>query len=397
MLTGFGVAWAMFILILILGIGDGFQSGVNSMFQGYAKRSVWVTGFWTKHATYNGLPQDRRVKFSSNTLSLLQNKFREIDDISPEIPIEGNYLVSHKDESVKYEVKGINRSYLRIKSMQIKNGREFNVRDFIMNRRVVIIGEQVSKTLFYDEEAIGKNIIVSGVFFKVIGIIDDDGPFSQFENENIYAPSSVVTSIFNTEGEFYRFVLTLKKSANLNSQFDKKLKNFLAEEIGFSKNDNQALFIYNVDKQVENFNSLFKGIRIALWVIGICILITGIVGISNIMLIAVKERSQEIGIRKAIGASPKSIAILIITESTIITGIFGLIGMSIGVLGLSLYNQIIDTISNNSESFLHRGSVDIVIIVYSFIIVIVSGVLSGFFPARKASLITPIETIQNYN
>ena len=395
-LTGFGVAWAMFILIILLGGGNGFRSGVLGLFSSYAKNSIWVTGFWTKQATLNGLPQDVRVTFRYDLIEKIRHKFREIEKFSPEIPINSNYSVKYKENSGKYEVKGIGIDYLDIKAIGVGEGRSFNNSDFQQQRRVMIIGDQVRKMLFLNEDPIGKYLDISGIYFKVIGVLDNKNVFSQFEQNSIYAPNIVIKNIFNPEGEFYTFGILLNKNTTAET-FEQKLREYLSGIARFNKDDTQALFINNVQLQVKAFNSLFHGLNVILWVVGLCILLTGIIGVSNIMLVVVKERTQEIGIRKAIGATPASIIVLILSESVLITVFFGIIGLLLGYGGLSLYNWIVAAVQDSAQQVFAKATINAYVIYVSLLIMILSGLFAGLYPAQKAAKIMPIETLNNAN
>lgn len=393
-LTGFGVAWGMFILIILLGAGQGFRSGVLNMFSGYASNSFWITGFWTTKATLNGMQEGSRVAFNRDILEKLTRKFPQIDLISSEIPININYTVTYKKNKGNFEVKGVGAEYLKIKTINVGRGRIFNEKDFLDRRRVLIIGGQVMKMLFDNENPIGKYINISGVFFQVVGVINDGTLLSTMEQNNIYAPDEVIYNIFNPEHEFNTIGMLLKGGTSVES-FENEIRMFLSKEAGFSCDDKRALYINNIQLQVKSFNSLFKGINIFLWVFGLCILLTGMIGISNIMLVVVKERTSEIGIRKAIGATPNSILILIISESIIITTLFGVIGLIFGYGGIILYNWIMSSLQNGTQEVFARASIDGYVVYSSLLLLILSGVLAGVIPAKKAAEIMPIETLNS--
>lgn len=394
LLTGFGVAWGIFLLIILLGAGQGFRSGVLKMFSGYASNSFWVTGYWTTKATLNGLQERTRISFNEETLEKLKKKFPQIDLISSEIPINNNYTVAYNQNKGNFEVKGVGSQYLRIKTLKINEGREFNDKDYIDKRRVLIIGAQVVKMLFDSEYPIGKYINISGVFFQVVGIINDGTVLSMMEQNNIYAPDAVIYNSFNPEHKFYTIGMLLKGGTPVEL-FENDIRMFLSKQVGFNFDDTRALYINNIQLQVQSFKKLFRGLNIILWAIGLCILLTGMIGISNIMLVVVKERTAEIGIRKAIGATPNSILILIVSEAIIITTLFGIIGLLLGYGGLSLYNWIIFSLQNGTQEVFARASIDGFVVYMSLLLLVISGVLAGAFPAKKAAGILPIETLNS--
>lgn len=395
-LTGFGVTWAMFILIILLGAGNGFRSGVLSLFSGYSSNSIWVTGQWTSLTENGGLPQGVRVFFRQEDIEKIRQKRKEIELISPEIPIGSAYSVKYGNKIGNYNVKGVNEAYLKIKSVQVADGRNFNKIDFLKERQVIIIGDQIRNIFFEDEEAIGKYINISDVSFKVVGILGNKNIIDRFEQNSIYAPDVIIKGIFNPEGTFYTFGAQLSNITEMET-FEKNLRQSLAYIAGFNKDDNNALYINNVKMQVKVFNKLFQGINILLWAIGLCILLTGMIGVGNIMLVIVKERTQEIGIRKAIGASPNSILILILTESILITLFFGIIGLLFGYGGIALYNWVVVGVQNTTEQVFAKASINCYVILISLLILVLSGVFAGLYPANKAAKIMPIETLNSSN
>lgn len=391
-LTGFGVAWGMFILIVLLGAGNGFRTGMLSIFSGYASNSLWVTGQWITDAKVGGIQSGQRVRFNESVASKLQKRFHQIQYISSEISLESANPIGYGGLIGNFDVKGIDRNYSTIKLLEIEEGRFLNELDYKLKRRVVVIGDRVKETLFKNENPIGKHISISGVFFQVVGVLKSGTLFSMMDRNCIYTPIISLQNSFNLNDDFYTFGAILHEKTVVET-FENELRNYLAQEIGFDKKDRGALYINNIQLQVSAFNSLFKGVDVFLWVLGICFILTGMISITNIMLVVVKERTVEIGIRKALGATPESIKFLIISEALIITIIFGIIGISLGYIGIAFYNWIVSALQTGQQEIFASASLEWYIVLSAFILLILSGVVAGLFPAQKAAEIMPVETL----
>ena len=315
-LIGFGIAWGMFILILLLGAGNGFRKGIMNMFSGYVSNSIWVTGNWVSEASIGGLQSGVRVTFNDEILNKLKQRFVEIQSISSEIRLESTNQITYGQNTASFDVKGIGTDYMKIKSMDIKNGRFLNRKDYKEQRRMIIIGKRVKELLFENEEPVGKQVSIGGVYFQVVGLLGDGTVFSMMEQNSIYTPDVTLFNTFNPDREYITFGALLHEKTSVET-FENQLRNYLSEELGFNRDDTRALYVNNIQLQVKAFNTLFDGINTFLWILGLCFLLTGMI------LVVVKERTVEIGIRKAIGAKPESIIQLIMSEALIITVAFG--------------------------------------------------------------------------
>lgn len=394
LLTGFGVAWGMCILIVLLGAGNGFKSGILTIFSSYASNSIWVTGNRTSKTSTTGLQLGVEVKFSDHLLAKTQNVFPQIKLITEEISLFNAKQVNYKDNAGYFQIKGAGEGYKNIKQLDLAAGSWLNPLDYNEERRSVVIGSRVKDVLFKNENPIGKSICISGVYFQVKGILSEGTIFNIAEQNSVYLPSITLINIFNLNREYNTFGILLDNNLTTDN-FEQQLKNFLIKEIGFDKEDKSALYINNIQLQVKAFNSLFSGINTFLWILGICFLLSGMISIANIMLVVVKERTKEIGIRKALGATPRSIIQLIMLESVIITVAFGLVGLIFGSIGLVSYNWIISAIQSSQETIFEKGYVEYGIILISFAILIISGIIAGVWPAKKAGEVMPIHTLND--
>jgi len=392
-LAGFGVAWGIFILILLLGTGKGFQQGILQLFNAFAKNSVWIYGGQVSESNLNNSTQQKLILFDNTDIKIIKERFSEIEFISPEINYYGNSITGYKQNTTYPQIRGVLSDYFNVKIIKPEEGRLLNVLDNKEYRRVALIGRQIADVLFPTGMPLGKSINIAGTYFIIIGIIEKGSVFTQNEQNVIYIPYNTFIDCFNQGREYNAFILTISKNADA-TDFENELKSFLGRRKGFDINDKKAIFILNFETQVKAFDKLFKGVDIFLWFIGLCLLMSGIVGISNIMLVIVKERTFEIGIHKALGAKSTTIIWMIITESIVITSMAGSIGLLLGALFISLLNWIIASFFNTKDSLFTGASIDFPVIIFSLLILIISGVIAGFLPAKRAANIAPAEAIR---
>lgn len=392
-LAGFGVAWGIFILIILLGTGKGFQQGILKLFSSFAQNSIWIYGGQVSESDMNKSIDGKQILFDINDLKLIKDRFSDIKSISPELNFAGNPITSYQQNIVYPQIKGASADYFNVKIIKTEDGRLLNALDNKEYRRVALIGKQIADGLFPTENPLGKSINIAGTYFTIIGVIEKGSIFTQNEQNVVYIPCNTFLDCFNQGREFNTFILMLAKSTN-TTDFENNIKAFLGRLKGFNINDKKALFILNFESQVKAFDKLFKGIDIFLWFIGLCLLLSGIVGISNIMFVIVKERTTEIGIRKAVGAPPSSIIGLIITESIVITSMAGSFGLLLGVLVIRLINWIVVSFFSGKDFLFTDAKIDFPVILFSLLVLILSGVLAGFLPAKKAAGISPIKAIR---
>jgi putative ABC transport system permease protein len=377
---------------LLLGAGNGFRAGMLNVFSGYASNSIWVTGTQTTKPGKGSMQAGSRVLFDDELLQKVKKRFPEIQFIASESRLQINNPIIYKNRTGIFDTKGISENYLKIKSIEVDSGRGFNNLDYKAKRTVAIIGEKVKETLFEKENPIGKSINIEGALFTVIGTLKGGTLFSLMEQNSIYCPDVTLRSTYNLDSEYSTFGALLSENTP-SKTFEDQLRSYLSKTIGIDKDDHSALFINNIQLQVKAFGMLFNGMDKFLWVLGLCFFLTGALGIMNIMFVVVNERTEEIGIRKAMGATPASILELIISEALVITVCFGLIGTLFGYIAMVIYDWIVSSMQSGSQQIFSKATIDISIVLSAFVLLVISGLLAGILPARKAAKIMPIETL----
>lgn len=389
-LTGFGVAWGIFILIILIGVGNGFETGILNMFDDFAQKSLWVYAGKSSQPKENATPGEKQILFDEALLSKIKKRFGSVAHLTPLVPLGGDGYITYGNKSEPFDIKAVTDDYFKIKILNAEHGRLLNHLDNHNAKRYVVIGNRVKEVLFAHENPIGEFITISGIYFKVVGTIESGSVFSANEQNAVYMPYSAIKVCFNQGRLFSAFGVSLHENGSA-SAFEHDLKQYLANRLHFDENDPQALFITNLEKEAGLFEELFSGINIFLWLVGLCLLLTGIIGISNIMLVIVKERTVEIGIRKAVGAKAKSILSLVVAESIVITATFGLIGFAAGAGCLGLINWLLDSKENIVFSSAH---IDLATAAACLFLLISSGTIAGILPAIKAVKITPVEALR---
>ena len=398
-LTGLSVSWGIFILIVLLGAGNGLRNGVMENFQERAvNRVVLRTG--TTAMPFRGLKSGRSLQFADKELDVIKNDVSESRLITPQS--NNNQTISKGQEFGSYQVRGVMPDYSGIEKLEIKaeNGRFVNNLDIKNNNKVIVIDKKIQETLFKDKSAIGEYIKVDQLMFKVVGV---NTKKQGWGNPIAYIPFSTYQRIYNPSKKFGRITFTVEglNTKAENETFNEELRKDVAQSLSFDANDTQALNLYNSQEDYIETQKIFSGITLFVGIIGIFTLIAGIVGVSNIMLVSVKERTREIGIRKAIGASPMSILKTIVLESILITAIFGYIGMIAGIGLTELINFIMEQSAATqvaSEgpqmSIFKDPTVNLGYVLIATAILIVAGVVAGYLPAYKAVKVKPIEAMR---
>jgi len=397
-LTAFGVFWGIFMLVIMLGSGKGLQNGIFRGFGDFASNSVFM---WTRNTSepYKGMPQGRRWNFRNADIEALRNNIREIEHIAPRLQARGgegsNNVVRNQNTGAFY-IYGDYPEWNLIDPVDMIGGRFLNHTDITERRKVAVIGSRVREVLFDDDEdPVGQYIRIQNVFFQVVGVFrprSTDVNFGGDKTESIHIPFTTLQRVYNYGDIVGWFALTSQPDVPV-SVVEEKAIALLKRRHNVSPADTQAVGFFNMEKQYNQMTGLFAGIRLLIWIVGTGTLFAGVIGISNIMLVIVKERTKEIGIQRAIGASPLKIMSQIITESVFLTTIAGYVGLVVGVGLVELINFALMQSGGGGVMF-HNPQVDFNVAIQALVILIISGAVAGFIPARKAISIKPIDALR---
>ena len=395
-LTAFGVFWGILMLIIMLGAGHGLENGVSRMFGGSAKNAVYIWAQQTSIA-YKGLPRGRGFNFLIDDVKAIKDNVPELGVIAPAAQLggyRGENNVNRGKFTGAFTVRGDFPDTRQVQTFKIKQGRFLNELDIKESRKVCVIAQRVEEVLFpKNENALEKYIQINGVYFKVIGCIkaDNAGDDAQEKMQTIYMPFTTFQNAFNFGGKIGWFTLTAKDNIPASIVED-KIKSILKQRHSISPDDERAIGSWNSEKEFQKLMGLFRGIEMLVWIVGVGTLLAGVIGVSNIMLIIVKERTKEIGVRRAIGATPLNIMSQVVAESIVLTSIAGYVGLVVGVFLLEGINA---AIQGQETGMFQNPGVDIEVAVKALIILIISGALAGIIPAKKAVGISPVEALRN--
>ena len=387
LLTGFSVAWGIFMLIILLGSGYGLENGVKREFTGDAVNYLSINAGITS-MPYKGMKPGRRLRFTNEEKKQL-GSLDGVDKSSGRTRVWRNNTLSYKNEYGAFDIFAVSPDYKYVESLIMLKGRYLNKIDENNYRKVVVLGRLVEEALFKGVDPVGEYIKVSGVPFKVIGSFDDPG--GDRDLNRVYIPLSTAQRVFNMGNQVRSILLNLgDASVEESLEMIEVIKNDLSEKMKFDPADPRAISVYNSIENYRTLMNLFANIRLFIWIIGIGTIIAGIVGVSNIMMIVVKERTKEIGIRKALGASPMSIVSLILQESILITSFAGYIGLVLGVGLLELLSKVLP-----ETDYFANPEVNIQVAVYATLLLVFCGALAGFVPARKAAAVKPVVALKD--
>ena len=395
-LTAFGVFWGIFMLIIMMGSGNGLQNGVSQNFGDMATNSVFI---WTQQTTipYKGFTRGRRYYFRNNDVQALLDEIPEIKYKAPRTNVggyNGNSNVIRGLKSGQFSIFGDYPVFNMIDPMNITEGRFINDIDIQEQRKVIVIGKRVTETLFdKNENTLGQYIKIQGVWFKVIGTSESKrtGEAAIQDNQRIFMPFTTLQKTFNYGDAIGFFNITSKDGIPVSIVEDKAIE-ILKQRHSIAPGDDRAVGHFNLENEYNKMQGLFFGIRLLIWIVGIGTLLAGVIGVSNIMLVVVKERTREIGIQRALGATPRMIIGQIITEAVVLTTFAGYFGMTIGVGLLELINYLLEK-TGSTEMFRHPG-INFTVGITALMILVVSGALAGFIPARRAISVKPIDALR---
>lgn len=384
-LTGLSVAWGIFMLVILLASGTGIENGVKREFSNIAANSIWIHQGQTSVPSH-GLQPGRPIRFTDVDFENMQ-KIPGVRHITARYYLGAN-MVSYKAEHESFTIIACHPDHKHIEKTIVLEGRMINDFDISECRKTAAIGENVKERLFGAESAVGKHITVNGVPFAVVGVVTDEK--SERALRTVYLPISTTQKIFGAGNRIHAIIFTTgDASVEKGLAMEREARKKLAVQHKFEIDDEKALRLWNGIEDYQQLMDLFKSIRIFLWVVGVGTIIAGIVGIGNIMMISVAERKREIGIRKALGATPGSVIRLVLAESVLITLFSGYLGLVAGVAAIELLSRYLTAV----EMF-HNPEIDLTVAGGALAILVLAGIGAGYVPARRAAMITPTEALR---
>lgn len=386
-LTAFAVMWGIFMLVVLLGASNGLQNGVEGMFSRNAVNSISVRSGKTTIA-YRGLKPGRSIQYTNEDYDHILRSVKGIEYSAATYSV-WNAQVSRGNDFNTYPLRSVHPDHRYIAKTVVIEGRYLNRDDLTEKRKVAVIGKDVADDLFKNMDAIGEYISIWGIPFKVIGVFEDLE--NQREMRYIYLPLPVGQQVFGYGDRIEMFnVTTGNLPVHMTVAMADEIEQLIKQKHRVHPDDQSAVNIRNNNVEFQNITEIIGSIKLFVWVIGIFTIIAGIVGVSNIMSIVVKERTKEIGVRKALGAPPLSVISLIIQEAVFITAIAGYIGLVLGVLTIEFLSGKVEgqTIFTNPE-------VDFNAALTTIVILVVAGAFAGFFPALRAANIKPVEALKD--
>ncbi|MFZ6053305.1 ABC transporter permease [Halocola ammonii] len=385
-LTSVSVAVGIFMLVILLGLGNGLQNGVQGMFDDDAINSLWIRS-GTTTMPYKGMKPNRDINFTNEDYNMVLREVRGIEYATARVWIWGA-TVEYGRESGSYMVNCVHPAHAELERTIMTSGRYINQEDVENERKVVTIGQDIVDELFKGTDPIGKYIEIYGVTFRVVGTFKDEG--SERENRVVYAPVSTGQKLFGRGNRINMFMASTGEQPLVRTMaMANEVELLLKERHMVHPDDRNAIRVRNNNEEFSNVISIFRGIDAFVWVMGICTLFAGIIGVANIMSIVVKERTKEIGVRKALGATPGSVVSLVIQESIVLTALAGLVGFMAGVLSLELVASFVN------HDFFKNPEINLTISLATIGVLIVAGALSGLVPAIRAANVKPVEALKD--
>lgn len=387
-LTGFSVAWGILILVVLLGCGQGLARGIEYDFRDDATNSIWIRSGQTS-VPWKGLRPGRSVQFTNEDYDTIRSGVRGVEHITSRFFMRGNLTVAYRGQTSSFDVRSVHPDHQYLEKTIVTEGRFLNPLDVDGFRKVAVIGERVKAQLFKGAPALGEYVEIKGIPFLVVGVFTDEG--GEGELEKIYIPISTAQRTYGGANRIGMIMMTVGDASVGESRgIADDLRLRIAERHEFDPDDRRAVFISNAVEQFQRFVDLMGGIRAFVWAIGAGTLLAGMVGVSNIMMIAVRERTKEIGVRRALGATPFSIMSLVMREAVLVTSVAGYVGLVAGVAVLELLSWGL----RGTPTF-RNPAVDLATAVFAIVLLVIAGALAGFVPARRAAMIRPVVALRD--
>ncbi len=396
-LTGFSVAWGIFMLVILLGSGNGLKHGVESNFGDYAVNSIELYGGWTS-MPYKGYQKGRRIRLYNNDLEIIAREFAEVDEVAANAWFSGQ-TATYGKEFTSVWLRGALPKIAELEGLKLSAGRFVNDTDIKERRKSIVIDAPMRRILFKGEDPLGKEVKVGTAVYTVIGVIEGD---AQRNSSSCYIPLTTGQLLYNANNPVINSAIITVRGLETDeamADFEQRLLHRLAAEHDFAPEDRSAIWLDNMMERYKSFSMVFTGINFFIWTIGLGTLLAGIVGVSNIMLVTVSERTAEFGIRKALGAKPASIIRLILTESVMITAAFGYIGMVLGVAVMEGVDFVMKQSGGQDDgmgTIFLDPTLDLGVAVSATVVLVAAGLVAGYVPAYRAAQLKTIDALR-YN
>lgn len=394
LLTACGVFWGVFMLVTMLGIGSGMQRGTQKTLGDMQTRAVFI---WSQRTSlpYRGRTPGRYLRLRNDDIQALR-QLPGVEHVAPRLQLgawrAGENVVAG-NRTGNFTVHGDSPEFRFVEPFELVRGRFLNQRDLAESRKVAVIGDQTREVLFGDTSPLGKYLQVKGIHLLIVGEFTTDrtGDDAERLRSSLSLPFSTFQRVFNQRNRVGWFALAAAPNASPEA-VESAVKATLGARHGVHPDDPDAFGSMNLAREVAKVEGLFQGIRGFVWLVGTLTLLAGVLGVSNILLVTVKERTREIGVRKALGATPWSIVSMVVAEAVVLTSISGYAGLVASVGSLELLSQVLERLENVPLS---RPEVDLRVGVGATLILVVSGALAGVVPARHAARISPVEALRN--
>jgi len=398
-LTAFGVFWGIFILVILLAASKGLENGVKKGFDGFATNTMFM---WTQTTSkaYKGLPKIRKFDFRNSDVMALKQAFPDLLYVSPRNQLgdfNGTNNVVRGTKTSSFSIYGDYPEFIKQQPMNIIKGRFVNQQDILERRKVVVIGKGVISELYgKEEEAVGTYIKVNGINFMVVGVYTSkqQGGNAEQEQKNIFMPFTTFQQAFNYGDKVGWMAITAQDDKSITA-LKPKILEYIKLLHSINPADERAVGNFDLYEQFNKIQSLFNILQLIAYFVGTLVLISGVIGISNIMLIVVKERTKEIGIRRALGATPGAIRSQILSESIFLTIISGMLGIAFATSLIAILNAVLDRMPADSNTMFANPTVDLGVVFVALLILVGSGLLAGFIPAQTAINVKPVDALRS--
>nr|WP_315231352.1 ABC transporter permease [uncultured Flavobacterium sp.] len=397
-LTAFGVFWGIFILVILLAAGNGLENGVKKGFDGIATNTMFM---WSQTTSkpFKGLPATRQFDFKNVDVTALKENFPDLLYVSPRNQLggfEGANNVVRGTKTAAYTIYGDYPELIKQESMDIIKGRFVNQQDIVLKRKVAVIGQGVISEMYEKaEEVIGTYIKINGVNFMVVGVYNSksrNNGDAESAQKNIFMPFTTFQQAFNYGDTVGWMALTANDEASI-TELKPKILDFMKSRHSIHPQDDRAIGNFDLFQEFSKIQGLFLILRFIAYFVGTLVLLSGVIGISNIMLIVVKERTKEIGIRRALGATPGAIRSQILSEAIFLTIIAGMFGIALATGLLAVLNMVLESMPSEGMMFANP-SVDLTVVFIALFILIGSGLLAGLIPAQTAINVKPVDALR---